>query len=89
MVDESGVQETQPEERKLAPLFTVVPSQDGEGFVSRFNFEAIGAVHTGPVRATLEECVPDCLEAMKGLLGQLGISPENFSVMVVHTEKLT
>lgn len=70
-------------------LFTVVSNPNGEGFVSRFYFEAIDSAATGPVRATAEECVPDCMKALKGLLGQLGIDPSNARVVVARVETFT
>lgn len=89
-LSENRAEET-PEEkrpRRPPPLFTVVPNLNGDGYCSRFDFAAIGLSATGAVRATAEECVPDCMEAMKGLLEQLGIPAAECDVVVARIERL-
>lgn len=64
--------------------------QLAKGFVSKLHFEAIDTAATGPVRATAEECVQDCVKALKDLLGQLGIDPGGGArVIVARVETLT
>jgi hypothetical protein len=65
-----------------ASMFTVVQNPRGEGYVSRFYFERIDLEATGPVRDTADECILDCLLAIKGMLNQLGIEPGSVGVTV-------